>query len=214
MSRWRLARDGKVVVGVLLAISLSGCASSSLSKRDRYGPNYADAMAKAEASIAAGQYTDALLQLADAGKVDPTNKDPWLKTARLEFDLGRYARAIVAAEEVLQRDPADASADGILTVAGFRMAQQSLERLQASGALDSESARREAEGLVTALRRTMGAEFLEPPDARTRRPATRPRPQTAAQPSAPVRPAQPAAQPASPPAGANSADPFRNIGGN
>ncbi|KLJ02152.1 hypothetical protein WQ56_03830 [Luteimonas sp. FCS-9] len=172
-------------------------------------------LAVAEADAAAGRNEAALIGFADAGKADPTRKDPWVRIAQIEFNNENYARAIVAAEEVLQRDGDDLVADGILTVSGFRIANQSLLRLQRRGALGSNTARREAEALAGTLRATMGADILQeeapPPERETRRRGSSgaaPRRPAAAQPAA--RPAQPEPAPARP----ASSDPFQRIGGN
>ncbi|RBK85079.1 hypothetical protein BRN77_06055, partial [Xanthomonas oryzae pv. oryzae] len=102
-------------------------------------------MSRAEAEVTNGGPEQALKTFEDAGRADPTRKEPWVRIAQLQFDRANYARAIVAAQEVLQRDPNDLVADGVLTVAGFRIANQSLQRLQGRGALVSGTARKEAE---------------------------------------------------------------------
>ncbi|RBD72709.1 hypothetical protein BRM62_06905, partial [Xanthomonas oryzae pv. oryzae] len=102
-------------------------------------------MSRAEAEVTNGGPEQALKTFEDASRADPTRKEPWVRIAQLQFDRANYARAIVAAQEVLQRDPNDLVADGVLTVAGFRIANQSLQRLQGRGALASGTARKEAE---------------------------------------------------------------------
>lgn len=117
---------------------------------------YAKLFNAAEAHVTAGRIEPALVAFSDAAKVDPTRKEPWVRSAQLLFDSGRYGRAIVAAEEVLHRDPQDLVADSVLTIAGMRLAGQSLQRLQASGALAvSDTARKEAEQLASAVRVTL-----------------------------------------------------------
>ncbi|MDN5781620.1 MAG: hypothetical protein L0H23_06290, partial [Luteimonas sp.] len=175
---------------------------------------YGGLMSQAESAVTAGRVDDALVTFADAGKADPTRKDPWVRTAQLQFDKANYARAIIAAEEVLQRDPDDLVADGILTVSGFRIANISLQRLQGRGALSSETARREAETLAATLKKTMGDDILAPDEPERTARKSRPVRKRAA---APVRAAErPTPAPASEPSGntAPSSDPFKNIGGN
>ncbi|WP_255516273.1 tetratricopeptide repeat protein [Luteimonas suaedae] len=163
--------------------------------------------------MSTGRVDAALVAFADAAKADPTRKEPWVRSAQLQFDKSNYARAIVAAEEVLQRDPDDMVADGILTVSGFRIANHSLQRLQGRGALASETARREAETLAGTLKATMGDDILAPEEPQKATAARRPvrrAPAPAAQ-----APARPAASSASNESGGQSgADPFKNIGGN
>lgn len=166
-------------------------------------------MENAEAQVSTAGADAAISAFEVAAKSDPTRKEPWVRIAQLQFDQNRYARAIVAAEEVLQRDPDDLVADGVLTVAGFRIANESLQRLGGRGALASDTAQREAQTLVTTLRSTMGDAILETgkPKPRATRPATR---STAAS----RRAAQPAATQPAParPARESGADPFQNIG--
>ena len=196
------------VMALLLLAMLGGCATN---KGVKGASDYGNLMSQAESAVTAGRVDDALISFNDAAKADPTRKEPWVRTAQLQFDKGNYAHAIIAAEEVLQRDPDDLVADGILTVGGFRIANTSLKRLQGRGALSSETARREAETLADTLKATMGDQILaadEPKKAekprRTRRRAAAPR---APEPKAPA-----AKEPPSTPA--PSANPFQNIGGN
>nr|TKK09766.1 hypothetical protein SrhCFBP13529_06360 [Stenotrophomonas rhizophila] len=165
-------------------------------------------MTTAETQVTTVGSEAAIKSFEDAARADPTRKEPWVRIAQLQFDQGQYARAIVAAEEVLQRDPDDLVADGVITVAGFRIANTSLTRLQGRGALASETARKEAKTLADTLRKTMGDAVLEDPKPKPRAPARRTR-RTAA-PAA----AAPAAAPAARPASSNGGDPFQNLGGN
>lgn len=209
MTRWNGNRAVRGLSVVVLAALLGACASTSA---NRNTPDYAVLIDQAENSVRAGQVDSALIAFRDAAAADPTQKEPWVRIAQLEFDRTHYARAIVAAEEAMQRDPDDIVADGILTVSGFRIANHSLQRLQGRGALASETARREAETLANTLRETMGPAILaEPEPARaSRRTARTPRSQPAA--SAPAQEERAPATPA--PAPRSGADPFKNIGGN
>ena len=202
-----------MLAGLALVSMLGACATAP---KATPMTDYAGLMGQAESAIEAGQVDHALSALADAGRADPTRKEPWVRTAQLQFDRTHYAHAIVAAEEVLQRDPDDLVADGILTVSGFRIATGSLQRLQGRDALPSATARREAEMLAGTLRNTMGdaifAEEAEPaPPPRRRAPARRAQASTpAAAPAAPAAPASGAASGDRP----ASSNPFERIGGN
>ncbi|MDR7192645.1 tetratricopeptide repeat protein [Luteimonas terrae] len=207
------ARYVRMLGGVAVLALLSGCATTRDATSMSTG-DYDAMLSMAEAEIAAGRVDTGLIGFQDAGKADPTRKDPWVRIAQIEFNNGNYARAVVAAEEVLQRDEGDLVADGILTVSGLRIANQSLLRLQTSGALGSNTARREAETLVTTLRATMGSEIFQDESARdaarrrapaasaSRRPAGR---QTTSQSAPRAEQTDPARAPA--------ADPFKRIGG-
>ena len=207
--RRRFQGSVRVLARLLLLSMLGACATTA----PRAAPDYAVLMSQAESAISAGQFNDALGVLAEASSADPTRKEPWVRIAQLRFDRTHYAHAIVAAEEVLQRDPDDLVADGILTVSGFRIATGSLQRLQGRGVLASATARQEAELLAGTLRDTMGegifAEESEPAPRRRAAPARR------AQASAPAKPAAgaaPAQTPSSDQPG--SSNPFERIGGN
>ncbi|WP_243733030.1 tetratricopeptide repeat protein [Luteimonas yindakuii] len=209
MTRWNGKQAVRGLSVVVLAALLGACASTS---GNRNTPDYAVLMGQAESSVRAGQVDNALIAFRDAATADPTQKEPWVRTAQLEFDRTHYARAIVAAEEAMQRDPDDIVADGILTVSGFRIANHALQRLQGRGALASETARREAETLANTLRETMGPAILAEPEParasrRNARTPQRSQPATSA-------PAQEERAPAAPAPAARGADPFKNIGGN
>lgn len=115
---------------LVLLSALVGCASAP--KKAPPPSSFDATMSRAEAEVTNGGPEQALKTFEDAGRADPTRKEPWVRIAQLQFDRANYARAIVAAQEVLQRDPNDLVADGVLTVAGFRIANQSLQRLQAA----------------------------------------------------------------------------------
>lgn len=199
------------LAGLALLLMLGACATTS----PAVAPDYAGLMSQAESAIEAGQVDHALAALSDAGDAEPTRKEPWVRAAQLQFDRAHYAHAIVAAEEVLQRDPDDLVADGILTVSGFRIATGSLQRLQGRGALTSATARREAEMLAGTLRSTMGEDIFAgqaepaPPPRRRAAPARRQRASAPASGSTRNTPA--ADSSADRPASSN---PFERIGGN
>ena len=201
-----------MLAGLALVSMLGACATAPKAPMT----DYAGLMGQAESAIEAGQVDHALSALADAGRADPTRKEPWVRTAQLQFDRTHYAHAIVAAEEVLQRDPDDLVADGILTVSGFRIATGSLQRLQGRDALPSATARREAEVLAGTLRNTMGPEIFAGQDAPTPTPRrsapARRAPSAAATPARPANTSTPASQPAA--SGPASSNPFERIGGN
>jgi len=201
---------GKAVYRPLLAMALlSSLAACSSAPKKGAVPPYEATMTTAETQVTTVGSEAAIKSFEDAARADPTRKEPWVRIAQLQFDQGQYARAIVAAEEVLQRDPDDLVADGVITVAGFRIANTSLTRLQGRGALASETARKEAKTLADTLRKTMGDAVLEDPKPKPRTPARRTGPRRTTSPAA-----APASAPAARPASSNGGDPFQNLGGN
>lgn len=119
-------------------------------------------MGEASAAIAAGQPDKAAVALERAAKANPSSKEPWSKMAQMKFDAGDYPGAIVAASEVVQRDPGDQPAKGILVVAGLRVAARGVSDLRASDPVGT-GTRGEAEQLTKALREVLGENVLVPP---------------------------------------------------
>ncbi|WP_269791107.1 tetratricopeptide repeat protein [Stenotrophomonas sp. Iso1] len=199
---------------MMVLVLLSGLVACASAPKKPVVVPFDTTMSNAEAQVATVTPDASIKAFEDAAKSDPTRKEPWVRIAQLQFDQGNYARAIVAAEEVLQRDPDDLVADGVITVAGFRVANQSLQRLQGRGALASETARKEAQTLADTLRSTMGDAVLavEKPKPRARAGTRAGARRQAASTAAPSTPAPtPAPAPARQTRGDN-ADPFQNIG--
>src|SRR5690606_1809459 len=113
----------RAAFAVLLMALLAACNTTS---GTRAAPPFTELMDRAESDVAAGRVESAVAGFSEAARADPLRKEPWLRMAQLHFDAANYGRAIVAAEEVLQRDAADPVADSVLTVAGLRVAAQSL----------------------------------------------------------------------------------------
>ncbi|MEN1929531.1 tetratricopeptide repeat protein [Luteimonas sp. MJ250] len=197
-----------MLVALLVAASLAACATGGKSKQPVV--TYDTLISTAEGQVASTDFAGALQSFEAAAKADSTRKEPWARLAQLHFDMGNYGRAIVAAEEVLLRDPSDNLAESVLTLGGFRVAAQSLQRLQSSGALTSESAQREARELATLMRETMGPEIAGVPEPASR-PARRAAPRRQ---SAPARAPAAEAAPAPAPARKPTTNPFDKLGGN
>lgn len=192
------------IAAVALVVVLAACNTTGST---REAPPFAELIDRAEAEVGAGRVESAVLAFNDAARAAPLRKEPWVRMAQLHFDAGNYGRAIVAAEEVLQRDPGDPVADSVLTVAGLRVAEQSLQRLRGNGAIASESARAEAGRLAATMRATLGAEILVAPEAAKPRPARR-RAAPARRAAAPAAASRPARA-----SGEAIANPFGGIGG-
>lgn len=213
------ARSGRAfAAAALLAVGLCLCAAPALAKKRP--KDFDKLLVAAEAEVGRGRIEPALVAFDRAAQADPTRKEPWVRTAQLQFDAGNYGRAIVAAEEVLKRDPSDLVADSVLTVGGLRVASQSLQRLRKNGALEtSDTARKEAEQLAATMRATMGDDILVSDEqkaaraaAARRRAAARSAPRRPSGAAAASPPSTPAATPAAPkPRGGN---PFEVLGGN
>lgn len=143
--------------GVLL-----GCAANNASlKPEEFSTAFEQSSRSVDALLQQGNQKDALKILDDLAARNPERKEPWARKARVQFDAGNYAQAITAAEEVLQRDPADRTAKSIRAVAGLRVATQSLNELRSDVELKG-NARSDAIGLVKVMRDTLGESVLVP----------------------------------------------------
>jgi len=161
-----------LVLGV--SALLGACASNNVAMNQE---EFSQAMRVSEQKVVAlldkGEDDDAILVLVDLAKRSPDRKEPWGRMAKIQFDSGNYAQAIVSAEEVLQRDSADRTAKSIRAVAGLRVAAQSLADLRNDVELKG-NARSDAASLASVMRETLGEDVLVPPaelEARKKREA-------------------------------------------
>ena len=132
-----------------------------------------------------------------AAKSYPTSKEPWQKLAQDYFETRNYGQAILAAQEVLLRDPSDTVSTSILAVSGLRVSAQGLTALRQQQRRLTGDTRTEAEDIARTLRELLGEPLLPPPvgaagsaSAPTPRPkpVARPKPASAATPAASVPP--------------------------
>ena len=107
-----------------------------------------------------------------AAKTYPTSKEPWLKLAEDYFEANNYGQAILASQEVLQRDPGDSVASSVLAVSGLRVSAAALSMLRQQQSTLNGGARSEAEDLAKVLRDVLGEPVLVPGAATGARPAT------------------------------------------
>ena len=130
-----------------------------------------------------------------AAKTYPASKEPWLKLAEDFFESSNYGQAILAAQEVIQRDPDDSLATSVLAVSGLRVSAAALSTLRKQQTTLNGGTRTEAENLARVLRELLGEPVLVP------RPAA-----AASSPAPVVKPKRPARAPATA-AGATPASP-------
>lgn len=147
--------------------------------------------------LSSGLHDDAISELRAFAKRYPERKESWLQLAKIYFERKNYAEAIVASEEVLQRDSSERTAKSIRVVSGLRVATQSLQDLRDDIELKG-GAKADAASLAKVMRETLGEDVLVP-ENKKRRKALRP-----------VRPvSQPKEAPAPAPARpATAGDPF------
>jgi tetratricopeptide (TPR) repeat protein len=97
-----------------------------------------------------------------AAKTYPASKEPWLKLAEDYFEASNYGQAILAAQEVIQRDPDDSLATGVLAVSGLRVSATALSTLRKQQSTLNGGTRTEAESLARLLRDLLGEPVLVP----------------------------------------------------
>jgi hypothetical protein len=98
----------------------------------------------------------------DAAKAYPTAKEPWLQLAEDYFRRADYGNAILAAQEVAQRDASNPMAQSVLAVSGLRVSAQALGELRERTTFEVGS-RDEAVQLARQLRAYLGEPVLPAP---------------------------------------------------
>lgn len=152
------------ILSLGLVAVLSGCATGKVAMtQDQFLEAMGKSDIKVESLLDKGNQEEAVRLLGDLAKKNPDRKEPWGRMAKVYFDAGNYAQAIVSAEEVLQRDTSDRAAKSIRAVAGLRVAAQSLTDLRNDVELKG-NARSDAAGLAKVMRETLGEEVLVPPE--------------------------------------------------
>lgn len=135
-------------------------------------------MARGDSAIKAGDHARARESWHAAARDYPAAPQPWLKLSEDYFDAADYGNAVLAAQEVLQRDPRDRVANSVLAVSGLRLTAGSLAALRDDGAY-AVGSRDEAVALTRSLREALGEPVLVPPPEASsprRRLAKTPRP--------------------------------------
>lgn len=177
-----------------------------------------ESLSAADKAQKQGQTDQALQLLDEASRIDPAAKQPWLRKAQIHFEARQYGPAITQAQEALQRDVNDLTAQSILAVSGLRVSASALDQLRKANEVTG-STRSEAESVARVIHQALGEPILLTPTAagpaaapaepqpvrRNARVAPRVAPATAAVPvpSNVSKPA-PAARPAPAPAGRNN----------
>ena len=142
---------------------LSGCATqNATSTKVDFSELMTQSSLNVDSLLEKGKQDDAVKVLTDLAAKNPSRKEPWLKMAKVHFNAENYAQAIVAAEEVIQRDAENREAKTIRAVSGLRVAAKSLNDLKNDVELSGE-ARPDALGLAKVMRETLGEDVLVPP---------------------------------------------------
>lgn len=142
-------------------------------------------MSEAAQSRQSGARQQEREQYRKAAQAYPTSKEPWLKLAEGYFEAADYGNAILSAQEVLQRDPADRLAGSLLAVSGLRVSASALAALRGQQDLSTDT-RRQAEEVVRQVREALGEPLLvaKPADTTPAAKRTPVRPRVVAPPGA------------------------------
>lgn len=116
----------------------------------------------ADAALQQGQTQQAMEQLEQAIKIDPSAKQPWVRKAQIRFEAREYGYAINDAKEVLQRDVNDLTAQSILAVSGLRVSAEALAHLRNVDGVKG-TTRSEAENVAKLIRESLGEPILVAP---------------------------------------------------
>ncbi|MCC4116952.1 tetratricopeptide repeat protein [Aromatoleum toluclasticum] len=157
-----IGKPGKVAA-LAMVLLVTGCASTPGSmSQDDYSQYLKTTTLQVDQLLAESKRDEAVNLLSKAAELGPASKEPWVRIARIQFDGGKYGEAIVAAGEVLQRDPADRVAKSVRAVSGLRVATESLADLRNDTEMTG-SARGDAVALARVMRESLGESVLIPP---------------------------------------------------
>lgn len=123
-----------------------------------------ESLSAADKAQKQGQSDQALQLLDEASRIDPAAKQPWLRKAQIHFEARQYGPAITQAQEALQRDVNDLTAQSILAVSGLRVSASALEQLRKANEV-SGSTRSEAESVARIIHEALGEPILIAPTA-------------------------------------------------
>lgn len=147
------------------ALVLSGCASTPPPAAPVAAPavqSLAQVMQEAGKAASEGSKQRSRELYLSGAKAYPASKEPWLKLAEDYFEASNYGQAILAAQEVIQRDPDDSLATGVLAVSGLRVSASALSTLRKQQTALNGGTRTEAESLARLLRDLLGEPVLVP----------------------------------------------------
>lgn len=204
------SRHASLVLGAAVCALFTACATPNTAPPAPapVAPTLESYLSQATQAQADGQREKARGFYRDAAKAYPTDKTPWLKLAEDYFAAGDYGNAVLAGQEVLERDPQDTTANSLLAVSGLRITAGSLKALRKDAEYPVGS-REEALAVTRSLRETLGETALlpiVPPGSEAPKPKVVPRRRAVAAPQvAPAAPAAPHPAPAAA-AGGNPLD--------
>jgi tetratricopeptide (TPR) repeat protein len=146
-----------------IAATLTGCLSAPKAVPP---PSMADLLSQASQASTVGDKEKAITLWKQTGELYPTDKTPWVNITQAKYDAGKYSEAIINAQEILVRDPANTFAHSIIATSGLRLSTRSLSELTRNNNL-SGTVRAESQDLAKLLRESLGEYALFTPPAKT-----------------------------------------------
>lgn len=210
-----------VFMGVCMAFvaALQGCANlgpkDPQAEKRLVQERLDERLSAADKAQKQGQTDQALQLLDDASRIDPAAKQPWVRKAQIHFEARQYGPAITQAQEALQRDVNDLTAQSILAVSGLRVSASALDQLRKANEVTG-STRSEAESVARVIHQALGEPIILAPTAAGVAASAEPVPRRAAKAATRVTPnsnpsagARPVAAGAQPPSAAAPAVPVQ-----
>jgi len=112
--------------------------------------------------------------LKDVAQARPTEKTPWVRMTQIKYDAGSYGDAVAYALQVLQRDPADKYAKGVVALGSLKLSIKALNDLSAQSDLNG-GVLSDAQSQTKLLRESLGETVVDPAAvAETKPKVTRP----------------------------------------
>ncbi len=161
----------RLCASAALAATLGACTTTPPAAPP--APKLQDLLSEASQAAAGGNKEKAVTLWKQGAAVAPADKTPWSHIAQTRYEAGQYGDAILAAQEVLVRDPNDKLANSIIAISGLRLSTRALGDLSRQNNL-SGSLRTESQDLAKLLRESLGETVLVPPPPPPRDVASRP----------------------------------------
>lgn len=167
MNRAQEARriGGSLAISVAAIVMGAGCATvdpnASGLKVPAAQPALEALLQQAQSETQQGLHDQSRRTLREAAMAYPAAKEPWLRLAEDYFRSSDYGNAILAAQEVVQRDNKNPVAQSVLAVSGLRVSAQALGELRDRSRFEVGS-KGEAVELTRQMRVHLGEPVLVP----------------------------------------------------
>jgi tetratricopeptide (TPR) repeat protein len=161
--RWALNLALSVIcVGALVACASSPPPAPTPVVAPASPATLPELMQRADASAKEGRRELSRLQYREAARAHPNSAAPWSKLAEDYFESGDHGNAILAAQEVVQREPQNVVAHSVLTLSGLRVSNTALVALREQQSGVPGITREQALALSRSLREALGETVLAP----------------------------------------------------